>query len=133
MTCNCFFLFFCLFTFYELSERPTSQLRNSFNHQKFRNVQKLCHAVNILDAFDIYEDCSLQSIRSMDLFDLFPCYMHHIAFARLKSHTPFPCPPSQLIYIFLKFQCVLCIPNFSVANTVIHKVLFQNQCLLRYH
>ena len=79
MTCNFFFLFFCLFTFYELSERPTSQLRKSFNHQKFRNVQKLCHAVNILDAFDIYEDCSLQSIRSMDLFDLFPCYLHHIA------------------------------------------------------
>ena len=57
----------------------------------------------------------------MDLFDPFPCYLHHIAFDRLKSHTPFPCPASQLIYIFLKFQCVLCILNFSVANTVIRK------------
>ena len=49
----------------------------------------------------------------------FPCYLHHIAFDRLKSHTPFPCPASQLIYIFLKFQCVFSIHNFSVANTVI--------------
>ena len=56
----------------------------------------------------------------MDLFD-FPCYLHHIAFGRLKSHIPFPCPASQLIYIFLKFQCVLCILNFSVANIVIRK------------
>ena len=46
---------------------------------------------------------------------------HHIAFHRLKSQTPFPCIASQLIYIFLKFQCALCILNFSVANTVIHK------------
>ena len=37
------------------------------------------------------------------------------------SHTPFPCPASQLIYIFLKFQCAFCILNFSVANTVIRK------------
>ena len=47
--------------------------------------------------------------------------MHHIAFHRLKSHTLFPCPASQLIYIFLKFQCVLCILHISVANTVIRK------------
>ena len=46
----------------------------------------------------------------------FPCYLHHIAFDRLKSHTPFPCPASQLIYIFLKFQCVLCVLNFLVAS-----------------
>ena len=57
----------------------------------------------------------------MDLFVPFPCFLHHIAFDRLKSHTPFPCPASQLIYIFLKFQCVLCVLNFSVANTVIRK------------
>ena len=57
----------------------------------------------------------------MDLFDLLPCYLHHIAFDRLKSHTPFPCPASHLIYIFLKFQCVLCILNFSVTSTVICK------------
>ena len=75
----------------------------------------------ILDAFDIFEDRSLYSIWSTDLFDPFPCYMHHIAFDRLKSHTTFPCPASQLIYIFLEFQCVLCILNFSVANTVIRK------------
>ena len=54
-------------------------------------------------------------------FDSCPCYLHYIAFDRLKSHTPFPCPASELIYIFLKFQCVLCILNFSVANTVIRK------------
>ena len=70
----------------------------------------------------------------MDLFDSFPCYLHHHAFDRLKSHTPFPCPASQLIYIFLKFQCVVFILNFSVANTVIRKEsYFKNQCLLRYH
>ena len=38
---------FFLFTFYGLSARPTSQLRNSFNHKKFSNVQKLCHAVKL--------------------------------------------------------------------------------------
>ena len=68
----------------------------------------------------------------MDLSDLFPCYLHHIAFDRLKSHTPFPCLASQLIYIFLKFQCVLCILNVSVHSHP-QRVLFQNQCLLRYH
>ena len=76
---------------------------------------------NILDTFDILEDRSLQSIWSMDLFDPFPCYLHHITFDRLKSHTPFPYQASQLVYIFLKFQCVLCILNFSVAITVIRK------------
>ena len=39
--------FFRLFTFYELSERPISQLRNSFNHQTNSNVKKLCHAVKL--------------------------------------------------------------------------------------
>ena len=57
----------------------------------------------------------------MDFFYPFPCHLHHIAFDRLKSHTQFPCPASKMIYIFLKFQCVLCILNFSVANTVIRK------------
>ena len=49
-------------------------------------------------------------------------YVHHIAFDRLKS---FPCPASRLIYmyIFLKFQYVLCILHFSVANKVIAKCL----------
>ena len=41
------FFLFCLFTFYELSVRPTSQLRNSFNHKTFSNVQKLCHAIKL--------------------------------------------------------------------------------------
>ena len=54
-------------------------------------------------------------------FDPFPCYLHHIAFDRLKSRTPFPCPASQLMYIFLKFQCVFCVLNFSVANTIINE------------
>ena len=75
----------------------------------------------VLDVFDIVEDRSLQSIWSTDLSDPFSCYLHHIAFERLKSHTPFPCPAYQLIYIFLKFQCILCIINFSIANTVIRK------------
>ena len=52
----------------------------------------------------------------MDHFYPFPCYLHHIAFDRLKSHTPFPCPAPPLIDIFLKFQCVLCILIFSVAK-----------------
>ena len=71
----------------------------------------------------------------MDLFDLFPCYLHHIASDRLKSHIPFPCPESQLIYIFLKFQRVFCILNFLVANTVICKVSYfriNNQISLMY-
>ena len=55
----------------------------------------------------------------MHLFNQFLCYLHHIAFDMLKSHTPFPCPVSLLIYIFLKFQCVFCVLNFSVANTII--------------
>ena len=85
-------------------------------------LQIICDSdPKILDAFDIFEDYSLQSIWSMDLFDPFPCYLHHIAFDRLKSHTPFSYPASQLIHIFLTFQCVLCILNFSVANTFIRK------------
>ena len=84
--------------------------------------QSICNSdPKILDTFDIFEDRSLQSIWSMDLFDPFPCYLHHIAFDRLESHTPFLCPATQLIYAFLKFQCVLCSLNFSVANTVIRK------------
>ena len=40
----------------------------------------------------------------MDLFCPFPFQLLHIAFDRLKSHVPFPCPTSQTINIFLKFQ-----------------------------
>ena len=50
------------------------------------------------------------------LFDPSSCYLHYIAFDSLKSHTPFPCPASQLIYILLNFQCVLCILNFSIVR-----------------
>ena len=57
----------------------------------------------------------------LDLFDPFPCHLHHIAFDRLVSHTPFPCPASQLIFIFQKFKYVLCVLYFSVANTIISK------------
>ena len=40
----------------------------------------------------------------MDLLDLFSCQLHHIAFDRLKSHTPLPCPGTQSINITLKFR-----------------------------
>ena len=92
----------------------------------------------ILDTFNIFEDHSPPGyVKHRSFFYPFPCYLHHIAFDRLKSHTQFPCQAPQLIYIFLKFQCVLCIFNFSVTNshpqTLVQRVLFQNQCLLRYH
>ena len=62
-----------------------------------------------------------QCIWSMDLLDPFSCQLHHIAFDRLKSHTPFPCPGTQSINIPLKFYCVFFILNFTIANTVIRK------------
>ena len=57
----------------------------------------------------------------MDLLDPFSCQLHHIAFDRLKSHTPLPCPGTQSINIPLKFHCVFFILNFTIANTVISK------------
>ena len=69
----------------------------------------------------------------MDLFSRFLVICIILQVDRLKSHTPFLCPASQLIYIFLKFQCVLCILNFTVTNKHPQRVLFQNQCLLIYH
>ena len=57
----------------------------------------------------------------MDLLDSFPCQLHHIAFDRLKSHTPLPCPGTQSINSPLKFHCVFFILNFTLANTVISK------------
>ena len=57
----------------------------------------------------------------MDLIDPFSCQLHHIAFDRLKSHTPLPCPGTQSINIALKFHCVFFILNFTIANTVISK------------
>ena len=57
----------------------------------------------------------------MDLLDPFSCQLHYIAFDRLKSHTPLPCPGTQSINITLKFHCVFFILNFTIANTVISK------------
>ena len=57
----------------------------------------------------------------MDLLDPFSCQLQHIAFDRLKSHTPLPCPGTQSINIPLKFHCVFFILNFTIANTVISK------------
>ena len=49
--------------------------------------------------------------------------MHHIAFDRLKSHTPFPCPASQLIKYLSEvsvehevFFFILCVMFFSVNH-----------------
>ena len=63
----------------------------------------------------------------------FSCQLHHIAFDRLKSHTQLSCPGTQSINIPLKFHCVFFVLNFTIANTVISKVLFQTQYLMRCH
>ena len=66
----------------------------------------------------------------MDLLDPFSCQLHHIAFDRLKSHTPLSCPGTQSINIPLKFHCAFFILNITISNTVISKkVLFQTQYL----
>ena len=57
----------------------------------------------------------------MDLLDPFSCQLHHIAFDKLKSHTPLPCPGTQSINIPLKFYSVFFILNFTIANKVISK------------
>ena len=75
----------------------------------------------VFNAFNVFKVSSLQSIWSMDLLDPFSCQLHHIAFDRLKSHTPLPCPGTQSINILLKFHCVFFILNFTIANSVISK------------
>ena len=60
----------------------------------------------------------------MDLLDPFSCQPHHIAFDRLKFHTPFPCPGTQSINIPRKFYCVFFILNFTITNLVISKKSF---------
>ena len=75
----------------------------------------------VFNAFNVFKVSSLQGIWSMDLLDPFSCQLHHIAFDRLKSHTPLPCPGTQSINIPLKFHCVYFILNFTIANTVISK------------
>ena len=69
----------------------------------------------VFNAFNVFKVSSLQGIWSMDLFDPFSCQLHHIAFDRLKSHTPLPCPGTQSINIPLKFHCVFFILNFTIA------------------
>ena len=64
---------------------------------------------------------SLHGIWSMDRLDPFSCQLHHIAFDRLKSHTPLLCPGTHSINIPLKFHCVYFILNITIANTVIRK------------
>ena len=71
----------------------------------------------IFDAFNVFEVSSLQGTRSMDLVYPFSSQLHHVAFDRLKSHTPFPCPATQSIN--MKFHCVFFILNFTRANAVI--------------
>ena len=88
----------------------------------------------VFNAFDVFKVSSLQGIWRMNLLDPFSCQLHHIAFDRLKSHTPIPCPGTQSINIPLKFHCVFFILNFTIVNTVISKkVLFQTQYLMRCH
>ena len=53
----------------------------------------------VFNAFNVFKVSSLQGIWSMDLLDPFSCQLHHIAFDRLKSHTPLPCPGTQSINI----------------------------------
>ena len=74
----------------------------------------------ILDAFDIFEDVPS---RVYEAWIFFPVSLLFASYRiwQVELHTPFPCPASQLIYIFMKFQCVLFILNFSEANTVIRK------------
>ena len=52
----------------------------------------------------------------MDLLGPLSSQLHHIAFDRLKSHTPFPCPGTQSINIPLKFYCVFFILNFTITT-----------------
>ena len=75
----------------------------------------------VFNAFNVFKVSSLQGIWSKDLLDPFSCQLHHIAFDRLKSHTPLSCPGTQTINIPLKFHCVFFIFNFTIANTVISK------------
>ena len=88
----------------------------------------------VFNAFDVFKVSSLQGIWRMDLLDPFSCQLHHIAFDRLESHTPLPCPGTQSINIPLKFHCVFFILNFTIANidrVISKKVLFQTQYLMR--
>ena len=69
----------------------------------------------------------------MDLLCPFSCQLHNIAFDRLKSHAPLPCPGTQSINIPLKFHCVFFILNFNSKHSHQQTFLFQTQYLLRCH
>ena len=75
----------------------------------------------VFNAFNVFKVSSPQGIWNRDLLDPFSYQLHHIAFDRLKSHTPLPCPGTQSINIPLKFHCVFFILNFTIANTVTSK------------
>ena len=60
----------------------------------------------------------------MDLLGPFSCQLHHIAFDRLKSHTPLLWSGTRSINIPLKFHCVFFILNFRIVNTVISKMSY---------
>ena len=73
----------------------------------------------VFNGIHIFEDRNLKSVRSLSFICSLPSYLHYIAFAWLKSHTPFPCPISWSIYILLKFHWVLYTSDFTIGNTVI--------------
>ena len=75
----------------------------------------------VFNAFNVFKVSSLYGIWGMDLLDPFSRQLHHIAFDRLKSYTPLPCPVTQSINITLKFHCVFFSLYFMIANTVISK------------
>ena len=75
----------------------------------------------VFNAFNVFRVSSLKDILSMDLLDPFSCQLHHIAFDRLKSHTPLSCLGTQSINIPLKFHCVFFNFNFMIVNTDISK------------
>ena len=91
-------LFYLLWTSVKISSQEAKGLINLS-----ANIADMCILLQIicdsdpkiLDTFDVFKVCSLQCIWSMYFFYLFPCYLHHIVFDRLKSHNPFPCSASQ--------------------------------------
>ena len=90
-------------------------------------AQIICNCyskVHVFDAFNVFMVSSLLGVWSIGLLDPFSCQLHHVAFDRLESHTPLPCPATQLINIPLKFHFVFFILNFTMANTIISKKFY---------
>ena len=46
----------------------------------------------VFDTFNIFQYCTLKGVRSLNFMCKLFCQLHHVAFDRLKSHTPFPSP-----------------------------------------